>query len=80
MASAGHPVFGLNPSHPDSIGIRGTFDDDPDGIEVDLVGGNHEPRVGQRPGMSPEAGRYEETIRAQLEARGAADAQRQTGR
>jgi hypothetical protein len=29
--------------------------------------------------MSPEAGRYEETIRAQLEARGAADAQRQTG-
>jgi hypothetical protein len=29
--------------------------------------------------MSPEAGRYEETIRAQLEARGAADAQWQTG-
>ena len=36
-------------------------------------------RLGQRPGMSPEAGRYEGTIRAQLEARGAADAQRQTG-
>jgi hypothetical protein len=35
--------------------------------------------LGQRAEMSPEAGRYEETIRDRLEARGAADAQRQTG-
>ena len=59
----GSSVFGLNPSHPDSIGIRGAFDDDPDGIEVDLVGGNHEPRVGQSAAVSWDAAaprRYDE--------------------
>jgi hypothetical protein len=36
-------------------------------------------QLGQRPGMSLQAGRYDEAIRARLEARGAADPQRQTG-